>query len=175
MTIARILASAALTAVPTVALAQDAGPVRPNGITYNVQTWGDPATGGGADARLDGHLAHLAQARAALGRRPLCDRADMRAMARPDKPMRAMTPRRWPPISGRDGHPRGTGHTSSATTWARWWLCLCRDFPEASHSMTYLDEPLVGFNLDQFTTYREEILRRLLPSLQTPRRGWPSC
>ncbi len=29
-------------------------------------------------------------------------------------------------------------------------------YPHATLSMTYLDEPLVGFNLDQFTTYREE-------------------
>lgn len=29
-------------------------------------------------------------------------------------------------------------------------------YPETTLSMTYLDEPLVGFNLDQFTVYREE-------------------
>lgn len=43
MTFARFLASAALSALPTLSLAQDARHVPTNGITYNVQTWGDPA------------------------------------------------------------------------------------------------------------------------------------
>lgn len=35
-------------------------------------------------------------------------------------------------------------------------LVLAGNFPERTRSLTYLDEPLVGFNLDRFTVYREE-------------------
>lgn len=35
-------------------------------------------------------------------------------------------------------------------------LAFAGTYPETAVSMTYLDEPLVGYNLDQFTAYREE-------------------
>lgn len=35
-------------------------------------------------------------------------------------------------------------------------LTFAGRFPERSTSLTYLDEPLVGYNLDEFTVYREE-------------------
>jgi pimeloyl-ACP methyl ester carboxylesterase len=35
-------------------------------------------------------------------------------------------------------------------------LVFAGQFPERTRSLTYLDEPLVGFNLDRFTVYREE-------------------
>lgn len=35
-------------------------------------------------------------------------------------------------------------------------LAFAGAYPQRALSMTYLDEPLVGYNLDQFTNYREE-------------------
>lgn len=35
-------------------------------------------------------------------------------------------------------------------------LVFAGNFPARTRSLTYLDEPLVGFNLDRFTVYREE-------------------
>ncbi|WP_375206754.1 alpha/beta fold hydrolase [Hyphococcus sp.] len=35
-------------------------------------------------------------------------------------------------------------------------LAFAGTYPEETISLTYLDEPLVGYNLDQFTVYREE-------------------
>lgn len=35
-------------------------------------------------------------------------------------------------------------------------LVFAGNFPTRTRSLTYLDEPLVGFNLDRFTVYREE-------------------
>ena len=43
MQINTFLAASLVAALPVVALAQDAQSIPTNGVTYNVQTWGDPA------------------------------------------------------------------------------------------------------------------------------------
>lgn len=159
MTIARILASAALTAVPTVALAQDAGPVPTNGITYNVQTWGDPANP--AVVLMHGWMgtSHTWRKLAPL---LAADRyvivPDMRGYGASDKPDAGYDAATLAAdIRGVMDHLRvERAHIVGHDMGALVAFVFAGTYPEASHSMTYLDEPLVGFNLDQFTTYREE-------------------
>lgn len=163
--IRRIVRGAAMAAALTVvslsaALAQDSETRVPtNGITYNVKTWGDPADP--AVVLLHGWMgtSHtwrklaplLAQDRFVIV-------PDMRGFAGSDKPAQgydAVT--LAADVAGVLDHFGKTevqvvGHDMGALVA----LVFAGTYPDRAQSLTYLDEPLVGYNLDQFTVYREE-------------------
>jgi pimeloyl-ACP methyl ester carboxylesterase len=145
--------------LPMAAQAQQAAPIPTNGITYNVQTWGDPEDP--AVVLMHGWMgtSHTWRKLAPL---LATDRfvivPDMRGYGASDKP-----------DTGYDGATlsadiRGVldhlgveqAHIVGHDMGALVAFVFAGTYPEATLSMTYLDEPLVGFNLDQFTTYREE-------------------
>jgi pimeloyl-ACP methyl ester carboxylesterase len=157
MTLARILV--ALLALPTTGQAQDARPVPTKGITYNVQTWGNPDAP--AVVLMHGWMgtSHTWRKLAPL---LAADRfvivPDMRGYGASDKPDTGYDGATLATaIQGVMAHlgvdkARIVGHDMGALVA----FVFAGTYPEASLSLTYLDEPLVGFNLDQFTTYHEE-------------------
>jgi pimeloyl-ACP methyl ester carboxylesterase len=159
MPYARLLATAVLIALPAAALAQEAGPVRTNGITYNVQTWGNPDAP--AVVLMHGWMgtSHTWRKLAPL---LAADRfvivPDMRGHGASDKPDAGYD------AATLSADIRGvmqhlgveTAHIVGHDMGALVAFVFAGTYPDATRSMTYLDEPLVGFNLDQFTTYREE-------------------
>ncbi len=136
-----------------------------NGVTYRVQTFGDPDTP--AVVLMHGWMgtSHTWRKLAPrLSARRFVIVPDMRGYGGSDKP-----------DTGYDAASLSTdirgvmqhfgvrkAHIVGHDMGALVAFVFAGTHPEATLSMTYLDEPLVGFNLDQFTIYREEKLRRLL-------------
>lgn len=133
--------------------------VSTNDVNYHVQTWGDP--GGQAIVLMHGWLgtSHTWRKLAPLLSK---DRfvivPDMRGYGGSDKPDTGYDAATLSAdIRGLMRHfgirkAHIVGHDMGALVA----FVFAGTHPEATLSMTYLDEPLVGFNLDQFTTYREE-------------------
>ena len=142
------------------AVAQDAETRVPtNGIELNVKSWGDPDNpavilmhGWMGTSHTWRKLApQLAAERFVLA-------PDMRGHGRSDKPdsgydavnlaadMRGLM----------DHYGLEKAHVVGHDMGALVSLAFAGTYPSAALSMTYLDEPLVGYNLDEFTVYREE-------------------
>jgi pimeloyl-ACP methyl ester carboxylesterase len=158
MTLARLLA-ATLTVLPTATLAQEVAVVPTNGIDYSVQTWGNPEAP--AVVLMHGWMgtSHTWRKLAPL---LAADRfvivPDMRGHGGSDKP-----------DAGYDGATLSAdilgvmqhfgverAHIVGHDMGALVAFVFAGTYPDATLSMTYLDEPLVGYNLEQFTAYREE-------------------
>lgn len=158
MPLARLLATALL-ALPLAAQAQEARPIPTNGVTYNVQTWGNPEAP--AVVLMHGWMgtSHSWRKLAPL---LAADRfvivPDMRGYGASDKPdtgydaatLSADILGVMQALGVEKAHI--VGHDMGALVA----FVFAGTYPDASLSLTYLDEPLVGFNLDQFTAYREE-------------------
>jgi pimeloyl-ACP methyl ester carboxylesterase len=142
------------------AQAQDAEATVPtNGLSYNVKTWGDPADP--AVVLLHGWMgtSHTWRKLAPLiaeGRFVIAP--DMRGFAGSDKPANgydAVT--LATDVAGvLDHFGKDSAHVVGHDMGALVALVFAGTFPDRSDSLTYLDEPLVGYNLDEFTVYREE-------------------
>jgi pimeloyl-ACP methyl ester carboxylesterase len=155
----RVLATAVLIALPSTVPAQEAATMPTNGIAYNVQTWGDPQDP--AVVLMHGWMGTSHSWRKLA---PLLanDRfvivPDMRGYGASDKPDTGYDAATLSAdvlgVMRHLGIERAhiVGHDMGALVA----FVFAGTYPEATLSMTYLDEPLVGFNLDQFTTYREE-------------------
>lgn len=159
MTRALILAVSFAFAAGT-ALAQDSETrVSTNGIALNVKTWGDPEAT--AVVLMHGWMgtSHSWRKLAPLlaGERFVIV-PDMRGHGASDKPADgydavalAADIQGLLEHYGKDGA-HVVGHDMGALVS----LAFAGTYPETTLSMTYLDEPLVGYNLDDFTVYREE-------------------
>ena len=154
-----LLAGSLLAAMPLAASAQDAQSVPTNGVTYNVQTWGDPESP--AVVLMHGWMgtSHTWRKLAPMlaGERFVIV-PDMRGYGASDKPDGGYDAATLSAdILGVMAHlgveqAHIVGHDMGALVS----FVFAGTYPEATLSMTYLDEPLVGFNLDEFTVYREE-------------------
>ncbi len=159
MPFTRILAATALCAVPGATFSQEATPVATNGITYNVHTWGNPDAP--AVVLMHGWMgtSHTWRKLAPL---LAADRfvivPDMRGYGASDKPDTGYDAATLSAdILGVMQHLQvESAHIVGHDMGALVAFVFAGTYPDATLSMTYLDEPLVGFNLDQFTTYREE-------------------
>jgi pimeloyl-ACP methyl ester carboxylesterase len=156
----RMAALAAVLAVAVPVFAQDSeGPISTNGLTYNVKTWGDP--GDPAVVLLHGWMgtSHTWRKLAPLiAEERFVIVPDMRGFAGSDKPADgydAVT--LATDVAGvLDHFGKDQAHIVGHDMGALVALVFAGTFAERSLSLTYLDEPLVGYNLDQFTVYREE-------------------
>ena len=149
---------AGLMAAP--ALAQDATQsVETNGVTYNVQTWGDadnPAVvlmhGWMGTSHSWRKLAPI------LAEERFVIVPDMRGHGASEKPAEgydAVT--LAADIHGvLDALNIDQAHIVGHDMGALVSFTFAGTYPETALTMTYLDEPLVGYNLDDFTAYREE-------------------
>ena len=159
MTIKILTASVLLALLPAASVAQEARTIATNSLSYNVQTWGDPSDpvvvlihGWMGSSHTWRKLAPL------LARDRYVIVPDMRGYGASDKP-----------DSGYDGVTLATdilgvmqgldvaeAHIVGHDMGALVSFVFAGTYPDATLSMTYIDEPLVGFNLDEFTVYREE-------------------
>jgi pimeloyl-ACP methyl ester carboxylesterase len=158
-TLARSLMAVLLLAIAGTTLAQDARRISTNGIVLNVQTWGDP--GDPAVVLMHGWMgtSHTWRALAPLlATERFVIVPDMRGYGASDKP-----------DHGYDAATLATdilgvlqaldvdrAHVVGHDMGALVAFVFAGQHPDATLSMTYLDEPLVGYNLEQFTAYREE-------------------
>lgn len=149
-----------LALLPHAALAQDAESRIPtNGITLNVKTWGAPDTP--AVVLMHGWMgtSHSWRKLAPmLAEQRFVIVPDMRGHGASDKPdagYDAVTVEG--DIHGLLHHfDINRAHVVGHDIGALVSLAFAGTYPDNALSMTYLDEPLVGYNLDQFTVYREE-------------------
>lgn len=159
MQISSLLAAGLIAALPLTASAQDAQPIPTNGVTYNVQTWGDQSNP--AVVLMHGWMgtSHTWRKLAPmLAKERFVIVPDMRGYGsseKPDKGYDAATLSAdvlgvMKELGVESAHI--VGHDMGALVS----FVFAGTYPEATLSMTYLDEPLVGFNLDEFTVYREE-------------------
>lgn len=152
--------AAVFAVLPIVAMSQDAEERIPtNGITLNVKTWGDPATP--AVVLMHGWMGtshswrdlapRLAEERFVIV-------PDMRGHGASDKPEGGYDAVNLATdIHGLLDHfGIDSAHVVGHDMGALVSLAFAGTYPETAASMTYLDEPLVGYNLEQFTAYREE-------------------
>jgi len=130
-----------------------------NGLTYKVQTWGEP--GAPAVVLMHGWMgtSHTWRKLAPLlSKKRFVIVPDMRGYGGSDKPDTGYDAETLSAdIRGVMQHfgirkAHIVGHDMGALVA----FVFAGIHADAALSMTYLDEPLVGFNLDQFTTYREE-------------------
>ncbi len=159
MTRALILAVSFAFAAGT-ALAQDSETRVPtNGIVLNVKTWGDPEAT--AVVLMHGWMgtSHSWRKLAPLlaGDRFVIV-PDMRGHGASDKPAEGYDAVALAAdIQGLlDHYGKDRAHVVGHDMGALVSLAFAGTYPETTLSMTYLDEPLVGYNLDDFTVYREE-------------------
>ena len=147
-------------AMPVTGWARDAeARIATNGIELNVKTWGDPDNP--AVVFMHGWMgtSHSWRALAPLMAR---DRfvivPDMRGHGASDKPEGGYDAVNLAAdIHGLLKHfDIARAHIVGHDMGAPVSLAFAGTYPETALSMTYLDEPLVGYNLDQFTVYREE-------------------
>lgn len=159
MQINTFLAATLVTVLPFAASAQDTQSIPTNGVTYNVQTWGDPK--GPAVVLMHGWMgtSHTWRKLApVLAKERFVIVPDMRGYGASDKPDTGYDAATLSSdILGVMQHlgveqAHIVGHDMGALVS----FVFAGTYPEATLSMTYLDEPLVGFNLDEFTVYREE-------------------
>ncbi len=152
------LALFSITACHSVAEA-DTAAVPANGISYNVVTYGD--AGDEAVVLMHGWMgtSHTWRKIAPL----LADEwfvivPDMRGYGGTDKPADGYDAVNLATdIAGvLDHFGKSQAHIVGHDMGALVALAFAGTFPERSYSLTYLDEPLVGYNLDEFTVYREE-------------------
>lgn len=149
-----------LALIPHAALAQDVESRIPtNGVTLNVKTWGDPETP--AVVLMHGWMgtSHSWRKLAPmLAEERFVIVPDMRGHGASDKPdagYDAVT------LAGDihgllDHFDINRAHVVGHDMGALVSLAFAGTYPDTALSRTYLDEPLVGYNLDQFTVYREE-------------------
>ncbi|MEQ8305662.1 MAG: alpha/beta hydrolase [Hoeflea sp.] len=154
------IAAAVLAAQTLTPFAQDTETRVPtNGIELNVKTWGDPADE--AVVLMHGWMgtSHTWRKLAPLLAE---DRfvivPDMRGHGASDKPDAGYDAVGLAAdIKGLLDHFGKTeAHVVGHDMGALVSLAFAGTYPETALSMTYLDEPLIGYNLDQFTVYREE-------------------
>lgn len=154
-----LLLGGLIAAMPVAVSAQDMQRIPTNGVTYNVQTWGD--AGNPAVVLMHGWMGtshtwrKLAPTLAAERFVIVPDMRGYGASEKPDTGYDAAT--LSADILGVMQHlgverAHIVGHDMGALVS----FVFAGTYPEATLSMTYLDEPLVGFNLDEFTVYREE-------------------
>jgi pimeloyl-ACP methyl ester carboxylesterase len=144
----------------TPAAAQDAEQRVPtNGIEYNVKTWGDPD--GNAVVLMHGWMgtSHTWRKVApGLASNWFVIVPDMRGYGASDKPADGYDAVNLAAdIQGLLRHfGKQRAHIVGHDMGALVALAFAGTYPEVAISMTWLDEPLVGWNLDEFTAYREE-------------------
>ena len=152
-----LIGVAALTAV---AYGQDAETrIATNGIELNVKTWGEPSDP--AVVLMHGWMGTSHSWRA-LAPQLAAERfvivPDMRGHGLSDKPDSGYDAVNLAAdVHGLLDHfgierAHVVGHDMGALVS----FAFAGTYPQTAASMTYLDEPLVGYNLDQFTVYREE-------------------
>lgn len=157
---APIAATVLLAALPLTALAQDAEVRIPtNGIEINVKSWGDPANP--AVVLMHGWMgtSHTWRALAPmLAEERFVIVPDMRGHAGSDKPADGYDAVNMAGdiVGLLDHFEIEAAHIVGHDMGALVSLAFAGTYPDRSLSMTYLDEPLVGYNLDEFTVYREE-------------------
>ncbi|MEM5473604.1 alpha/beta hydrolase [Hoeflea sp. AS60] len=156
----RYILATLIAALPVTAFAQDAETRIPtNGIELNVKAWGDPENT--AVVLMHGWMgtSHTWRKLAPLlaGNRFVIV-PDMRGHGASDKPEAGYDAVGLAAdIKGLLNHyGKSEAHVVGHDMGALVSLAFAGTYPETALSMTYLDEPLVGYNLDQFTVYREE-------------------
>lgn len=159
MKLARLAFAAALAAVPSLVQAQETRRVPTNGVTYSVKTWGSPSAP--AVVLMHGWMgtSHTWRKLAPLlARERFVIVPDMRGYGGSDKPGSGYDAATLSAdIQGVLRHLGvGKAHIVGHDMGALVAFVFAGTYPEDTLSMTYLDEPLVGFNLDEFTAYREE-------------------
>jgi pimeloyl-ACP methyl ester carboxylesterase len=141
------------------ARAGTASPIPTNGVRYNVHLWGDPAAP--AIVLMHGWMgtSHTWRKLAPLlAPNRFVIVPDMRGHGGSDKPEAGYDAVSLAAdIRGIMQHLGvGRAHVVGHDMGALVAFVFAGTYPDATLSMTYLDEPLVGFNLEPFTAYREE-------------------
>lgn len=153
------IAMSLFSAPPSLAMAQDTRSIPTNGVRYSIRTWGDPARP--AVVLMHGWMgtSHTWRKLAPiLAEERYVIVPDMRGYGASEKPHTGYDAATLSAdILGVMEHlgveqAHIVGHDMGALVS----FVFAGTYPEATLSMTYLDEPLVGFNLDDFTVYREE-------------------